>query len=117
MAESRPAGQPKGQEGKAQAAEAGTGKVKVQLELNSARDTKIDKRGFYGYVSQKRKIKESVPTLMSKTDKLVTADKEKAENVKAVENYTIQLLSSRPTVSTPEVCSWEAEDPKGIEHF
>ena len=38
-----------------------------------ARDAK-NKKGFYRYVSQKRKIKESVPLLMSKTSKLVTTD-------------------------------------------
>ncbi|KFM02772.1 hypothetical protein AS27_04311, partial [Aptenodytes forsteri] len=56
-------------------------KAKARLELNLARDAKNRKKGFYRYVSQKRKVKESVPTPtpMSKTGKLVTTDKEKAE--------------------------------------
>jgi len=36
-------------------------RAKVQLELNLARDAKNNKKGFYRYVSQKRKVKESVP--------------------------------------------------------
>ncbi|KAK4832367.1 hypothetical protein QYF61_021966 [Mycteria americana] len=36
-------------------------KAKAQLELNLARDTKNNKKGFYCYVSQKRKVKKSVP--------------------------------------------------------
>jgi len=51
----------------------------VQLELNLARDTKNNKKGFYRYVSQKRKVKESVPALMNKNDNLVSTDEEKAE--------------------------------------
>ncbi|KFM04158.1 hypothetical protein AS27_10724, partial [Aptenodytes forsteri] len=53
-------------------------KAKVWLELNLARDTKNNK-GFYRYVSQKRKVEESVTPLMKMTGKLVTTDNEKAE--------------------------------------
>jgi len=35
--------------------------MKAQLELNLTRDAKNDKRGCYRYVSQKGKVKESVP--------------------------------------------------------
>jgi len=38
----------------------GIGKAKARMELNLARDAKNNK-GFYRYVSQKRKIKESAP--------------------------------------------------------
>ncbi|PKU31777.1 hypothetical protein llap_17920 [Limosa lapponica baueri] len=57
----------------------GVKKAKAQLELNLARDAKNNKKGIYRYVSQKRKVKESVPTLMNMTSKLVTTDEEKAE--------------------------------------
>ncbi|KFZ68978.1 hypothetical protein N338_01487, partial [Podiceps cristatus] len=53
--------------------------AKARLELNLARDAKNNKKGFYRYVSQKRKIKESIPTLMSRTCKLVSMDEEKAD--------------------------------------
>jgi len=39
----------------------GIRKAKVWLELNLARDAKNNKKGFYRYVSQKRKVKERVP--------------------------------------------------------
>ncbi|KFR08762.1 hypothetical protein Y956_01152, partial [Nipponia nippon] len=55
-------------------------KAKTWLELNLARDTKNNK-GFYRYVNQKRKVKESIPPLMSKSCKVVTTDREKAEVV------------------------------------
>ncbi|KFZ48948.1 hypothetical protein N338_11822, partial [Podiceps cristatus] len=57
----------------------GVRRAKVQLELNLARDAKNNKKGFYRYISRKRKVKESVPPLMSETGKLVTADEEKDE--------------------------------------
>ncbi|PKU48851.1 dynein heavy chain axonemal-like [Limosa lapponica baueri] len=50
----------------------GVRKAKVQLELNLATDAKNNKKGFYRYVSQKRKVKQSVPPMMTKTGKLVT---------------------------------------------
>ena len=57
----------------------GVRKAKAQLELNSAKDAKNNEKGFYRYVSQKMKVRESVPPRMSKTGKLVTTDEEKAE--------------------------------------
>jgi len=36
-------------------------KAKAQLELNLARDAKNNNKGCYRYVSQKRKVKESIP--------------------------------------------------------
>jgi len=56
----------------------GVTKTKAQLELNLTRDAKNNK-GFYRCVSQKRKVKESICPLMSKTGELVTMDKEKNE--------------------------------------
>jgi len=39
----------------------GVTRAKVQLELNLARDAKNNKKGFYRYVNQKRKVKQSIP--------------------------------------------------------
>jgi len=39
----------------------GVSRAKVQLELNFTRDAKNNKKGFYRYVKQKRKVKESLP--------------------------------------------------------
>ncbi|KAK4815748.1 hypothetical protein QYF61_006786 [Mycteria americana] len=41
--------------------EDGVRKAKAQLELNFARDAKNNKKGFYRYVSQTKKVKESIP--------------------------------------------------------
>lgn len=38
----------------------GVRKVKALLKLNLSRDAKNKKKGFYRYVSQKRKVKENV---------------------------------------------------------
>ena len=54
-------------------------RAKVQLELNLASDAENNKKGFYRYINQKRKVKESVPPLMNKNGNLVSTDKEKAE--------------------------------------
>jgi len=57
-------------------------RAKAWLELNLARDAKNNKQGFYSYVSQKRKVKESAPPplpVMSKNGDLLSTDKEKAE--------------------------------------
>lgn len=39
----------------------GIKKAKAQLKLNLARGVKNSEKGFYGYIDQKRKIKEIVP--------------------------------------------------------
>jgi len=57
----------------------GVRKAEAHLELNLARDAKNNKKGFYRYVSRKKMVKESIPSLMSEIGKLVTADEEKAE--------------------------------------
>jgi len=44
----------------------GIRRVKAQPELNFSRDAKKNKKGFYRYVSQKRKVKESVPPLSAR---------------------------------------------------
>jgi len=36
-------------------------RVKAQLELNLARGAKNNKKSFYRYVNQIRKVKESIP--------------------------------------------------------
>ncbi|KFP48026.1 hypothetical protein N323_07381, partial [Cathartes aura] len=56
----------------------GVRKAKEQLDLNLARDAKNNKKGFYRYVSQKRKVKENIPPLMNKIGKLATTAEEKA---------------------------------------
>ncbi|KFZ63214.1 hypothetical protein N338_03891, partial [Podiceps cristatus] len=52
----------------------GVRKAKAWLELNLARGAK-NKKCFYRYLSQKRKVKENIPPLKSKTAKLAIKDK------------------------------------------
>ena len=75
-----------------------------------ARDVKNDKKGFYRYVRQKKMVKESVPPLMSETDKLVTADEEKAEvlNSSFASDFTGNL-SPHPS----RVDEWHKGDQEG----
>lgn len=51
------------------------------MELNLAKDVKANK-GFYKYISHKRKTRENVSPLQKKTD-LVTWDNEKAKVLNA----------------------------------
>ncbi|KAK4817941.1 hypothetical protein QYF61_002785 [Mycteria americana] len=81
----------------AQLCRVGVRKAKAQLELSSARDAKNSKKGFFRYVSQKQKVRESVPPPMNTTGKLVTMDKEKAEKRGPWELPTCQ----------PHLCAWE----------
>ena len=47
--------------------------------MNLARDVKNNKKGFYRYISQKRKTKEIIPPLVNEKGELVMTDREKAE--------------------------------------
>lgn len=47
-------------------------KAKTLMELNLARDIKENKKGFYRYVDDKRKTKESVGHLQKEMEELVT---------------------------------------------
>jgi len=58
-------------------------KAKVHLELNLARDVKNNKKGFFKYISSKRKTRENVGLLLNEAGVLVTEDAEKAELLNA----------------------------------
>ena len=66
----------------AQECREGIRKAKAQLELNLARDVKNNKKGFFRYIGQQRKMKETVLSVMSETGDLATTDMEKAEVLK-----------------------------------
>ena len=59
-----------------------------------ARDAKNNKKGFYRCVSQKRKVKERVLLLMSKTGKQVRMYEEKSE---VLNNFFASLAISLTT--------------------
>jgi len=69
----------------------------VWLKLSLARGAKNNKKGFYGYVSQKSKVKESVPPLENKNGDPVSTDEEKAEvlkNHKIIESFRLEKTSN-----------------------
>jgi len=84
----------------------------VTLELNLARDAKSNK-SFYRYVSQKRKIKESVGPLRNMTGKLVTVDEEKAEALSNIfaSVFTGSLSSHTSRMGGPQDGDWGSKVP------
>ncbi|CAM5151080.1 unnamed protein product [Eretmochelys imbricata] len=58
-------------------------RAKSHLELQLARDVKSNKKGFFRYVGNKKKAKESVGPLMNEGGNLVTEDVEKANVLNA----------------------------------
>ncbi|GAB0206875.1 mitochondrial enolase superfamily member 1 [Grus japonensis] len=60
-----------------------TRKAKAHLELNLAMDVKDNKKGFFKYISSKRKTRENVGLLLNEVGALVTEDTEKMELLNA----------------------------------
>jgi len=60
-----------------------TRKAKVHLELNLARGVKNNKKGFFNYISSKRKARDNVGPLLYEAGVLLKADAEKAELLNA----------------------------------
>ncbi|CAM5073417.1 unnamed protein product [Natator depressus] len=58
-------------------------RAKSHLELQLARDVKSNKKGFFRYVGNKKKAKESVGSLLNEGGNLVTEDVEKANVLNA----------------------------------
>ena len=83
----------------------GIRKAKAQLELNLARDVKNNKKGFFGYLRQHRKMKETVSP-MSKTGDLATTGMEKAE----VLNKFLPWSSPQSALATPP----NSQNPKAV---
>ena len=70
-----------------------TRKAKAHLELNLARDVQDKKKGFFNYISSKRKARDNVGPLLNEESVLVTDDAEKAELLNAA---TASVLSAKP---------------------
>jgi len=60
-----------------------TRKAKAHLKLNLTRDVKDNKKGFFNYISSKRKTRDNVGPLLNEVGVLVTEDAEKAELLNA----------------------------------
>ncbi|KFQ27244.1 hypothetical protein N331_08889, partial [Merops nubicus] len=74
-------------------------KAKVQLQLNLAKNTKKNKKGFYKYLNQKRKVKEGVSTLVINSGELVTWDEEQA---KVLSNFFASVFTGNPSLHSPQ---------------
>ncbi|GAB0204057.1 hypothetical protein GRJ2_002871300 [Grus japonensis] len=89
-----------------------TRKAKAHLELNLARDVKDNKKGFFKYISNKRKTRENVGPLLNEVGALVTVDTEKAELVNAAFASVFTAKASPQENQTLKVGEkvWRKED-------
>ena len=60
-----------------------TRKAKAHLELKLARDVKNNKKGFFNYISSKRKARDNVGPMLNEAGVLVTEDADKAQLLNA----------------------------------
>ncbi|GAB0177047.1 mitochondrial enolase superfamily member 1 [Grus japonensis] len=90
------------------------GKAKALTEISLARDVKDNKKNFYRYVSDKRRMRENVGPLWNETGDLVTQDMEKAEvlNDFFASVFTGKCLSH--TAQVTEGRDWENEEPPTV---
>ncbi|GAB0208425.1 mitochondrial enolase superfamily member 1 [Grus japonensis] len=91
-------------------------KAKALIELNLARDVKDKKKGFYRYVSEKRRTRENVGPLWNETGDLVTQDMEKAEvlNDFFASVFTGNCLSHTAQVTEGKGRDWENAEPPTV---
>ncbi|PKU49591.1 rna-directed dna polymerase from mobile element jockey-like [Limosa lapponica baueri] len=82
--------------------------AKAQLELDLARDIKKNKKGFYRYINQKRKVKENVPPLLSSNGELVSTEEEKAE---VLNNFFASVFTGNPSPPSSCIDGPQVEDP------
>ncbi|GAB0205336.1 mitochondrial enolase superfamily member 1 [Grus japonensis] len=89
-------------------------KAKALIEISLARDVKDNKKSFYRYVSEKRRMRENVGPLQNETGELVTQDMEKAEvlNDFFVSVFTGKCLSH--TAQVAEGRDWENAEPPTV---
>ncbi|KFP65777.1 hypothetical protein N322_00654, partial [Cariama cristata] len=94
----------------------GVRKAKARLEMNLAREVENNKKGFYRYVNQKRKIKENVPPFMSRAGELVVTDEEKAEVLSSFFTlvFTGKLSSNTSQVDGPHDGNWGSKIPPTV---
>ncbi|CAM5115729.1 unnamed protein product [Eretmochelys imbricata] len=89
-------------------------KAKSHLELQLARDVKSNKKGFFRYVSVKKKVKESVGPLLNEGGKLVTEDVEKASVLNA---FFASVFTNKVSSQTTALGStaWGGGDQPSVE--
>jgi len=82
------------------------------IELNLARDVKGNKKSFYRYISDKRKMMEKVGPLQKETGDLVIRGMEKAE---VLNDFFASVFTSKYSSHTAQVIAgpgrdWENEE-------
>ncbi|GAB0195035.1 hypothetical protein GRJ2_001968800 [Grus japonensis] len=90
-------------------------KAKALIEISLARDVKDDKKSFYRYVSDKRRMRENVGPLQNETGDLVTQDMEKAEVL--LNDFFASLFTGKCLSHTAEVTEgrdWENAEPPTV---
>ncbi|GAB0186313.1 mitochondrial enolase superfamily member 1 [Grus japonensis] len=89
-------------------------KAKALTEISLARDVKDNRKSFYRYVSDKRRMRENVGPLWNETGDLVTQDMEKAEvlNDFFASVFTVKSLSHAAQVT--EGRDWENAEPPPV---
>ncbi|CAM4715659.1 unnamed protein product, partial [Lepidochelys kempii] len=89
-------------------------KAKSHLELQLARDVKSNKKGFFRYVSNKKKVKESVGPLLNEGSNLVTEDVEKANVLNA---FFASVFTNKVSSQTTALGStaWGGGDQPSVE--
>ncbi|CAM4575936.1 unnamed protein product [Lepidochelys kempii] len=89
-------------------------KAKSHLELQLARDVKSNKKGFFRYVSKKKKVKESMGPLLNEGGNLVTEDMEKANVLNA---FFASVFTNKVSSQTAALGStaWGGGDRPSVE--
>ncbi|GAB0182963.1 mitochondrial enolase superfamily member 1 [Grus japonensis] len=91
-------------------------KAKALIEVNLARDVKDNKKSFYRYVSEKRKMRENVGPLWNEMGDLVTQDMEKAE---VLSDFFASVFTSKGSSHTAQITEgkgrdWENAEPPTV---
>ncbi|GAB0203586.1 mitochondrial enolase superfamily member 1 [Grus japonensis] len=89
-------------------------KAKALIEISLAREVKDNKKSFYRYVSDKRRMRENMGPLRNETGDLVTQDMEKAEVLSDffASVFTGKCLSHTAWVT--EGRDWENAEPPTV---
>lgn len=83
-------------------------KAKVSVEPNLVKDVKNTNNGFHKYIGQKRKTKDSVPSLINDQRELATTDMENAQilNQFFASDFTEYQASHASHVPEPLSMDW-----------